>query len=250
VGWEQVLKTPGKSVLDLSVSICEGSYSELAEVTNDSILLQCETISGGATLASTTRILGETSPKTITFHDLISREPSVNTLFREITGNEPNAYPGTVLDTGRALQVRLLSDPVAGIASPEKIRSIFKIAADTEIDLESPDARSYVSYYSYRLPHLEGGNYSQECPIVELPRDRDLRYMIAPWPNSGYLSPLLRCFVEAYMIGMLARYFPSLWMRLIRSQKGDASFPLVRQIIRHLKDDFPGLARSELRRFF
>jgi hypothetical protein len=134
-GWEQVLKTPGKSVLDLTVAVCDGSYSELAEVTKDSILLQCETLDGRATLAPTTRNLGESASKIITFHDLLSREPSVTPLYREITGSEPNAYPGKIIDSGNELQVRLLRDPVVGLWSTDRIRSIFKVSPDQDITI-------------------------------------------------------------------------------------------------------------------
>ena len=72
-------------------------------------------------------------------------------------------------------------------------------------------------------------------------------YFIVPWANGGYLSPLLRCFLEAYFLGMLARYFPSRWMSLLGNRKGDAASPLLREAVRHIEDNFPRLVFAELK---
>jgi hypothetical protein len=53
---------------------------------------------------------------------------------------------------------------------------------------------------------------------------------------------------EAYILGIFSRYYPSLWMHLIRGHRVDAVYPLHRATIQHIKDDFSELVRSELRR--
>ena len=249
-GWEETIKSKDKSVLDLTVAISDGSFSELAKATNNSIIVRYERHDGHLILTPTSPILGESAPGKMTFRDLLSREPELCSLYREIARAAPNAYPGTTIVTGKELIVQLVKEPDGGIDSEEKVKSLFLVPSDVDVTFDPPDPSCPFPHphYSYHLPHASGG-FSSARPIVEHPSNSHRGYIIAPWPNSGYLSPLLRCFVEAYFLGMLARYFPALWMRLIRGQSGDAVVPLLRRTIQHLKDDFPRLARSELRQF-
>jgi hypothetical protein len=138
------------------------------------------------------------------------------------------------------------SGPVVGlVASEEQVKSKFLVPTGIDVTRIGPDSLFPSSSYSYRLPHNSGGVYSSACPISEILGNAHGHLMI-PWPNGGYLSPLLRCFLEAYFLGMLARYFPSRRMALIRGKKGDVALPLLRRTIKHLQDDFPRLAVAEL----
>jgi hypothetical protein len=184
---------------------------------------------------------GESAPKTIRLRDLLSREPRLCRLYQEVAQAEPNAYLGTIIDAGNKLIVCVASDPVVGIVSEQRVKSMFLVPSGIDIVRRPHDLIYPIASYCYRLPHGSGGVYSSACPIAES------GHLIVPWPNAGYLSPLLRCFLEAYILGMLARYFPSRWMALIRNQKGDAALPLLRRTIKHVEDDFPELVLSQLR---
>jgi hypothetical protein len=87
------------------------------------------------------------------------------------------------------------------------------------------------------VPYGEGDDPNLYLPHLEPPEGS--HYLLEPWENGGYLSPLLRYFVISYILGMLVRYFPSKWMYLFSYQKGDAQLPLLRETISNIEFAFP-----------
>jgi len=59
--------------------------------------------------------------------------------------------------------------------------------------------------------------------------------------NSIHLNSLAQYFSLSYFLGMLCRYFPSVWMCLERGGKGDAIYPLMVKSIRLIEEHFPEL---------
>ena len=68
-----------------------------------------------------------------------------------------------------------------------------------------------------------------------------------PLNSSSYFTPLAACYMAAYTLGMLSRYFPTTWMRLGRSERGDAIYPMVIRMLDWIEESFPSMAVDILR---
>jgi hypothetical protein len=244
--WEETLKSGTSDVLALSVTITtEGTFPSLVDATQNTVAMITRTPDDGLVMTPRSPPCGESATNVIKLDDLLSREPQLVNLFQEVTGREPHAFRGSITEAGGELSIRVALDPVVGIKRKEDVRLLFGVPNQIEIVTRPPDPDYRISSLSYRLAHEPGGSYSTLCPLIEYIDQSG--YLIAPWANGGYLTPLIRCFLEAYFLGMLARYFPSRWMSLLGNRKGDAASPLLREAVRHIEDTFPRLVFAELK---
>ena len=60
-------------------------------------------------------------------------------------------------------------------------------------------------------------------------------------------TPLATCYISAYTVGMLSRYFPTTWMSLGRYEKGDAVYPMLIRMLDWVEEAFPSMAVDILR---
>jgi hypothetical protein len=66
-------------------------------------------------------------------------------------------------------------------------------------------------------------------------------FLIAPMPSNNRYSQLCITYMVAFVLGMLARYFPTHWVSLAQSNKGDALWPTMNRAHRIVEDSFPEL---------
>ena len=246
--WRQKF-TQQNALLQLEVKkTTEGTFDALHQATENRLLMQVPAPDGGVTLANVKPPLGESSDNTYTFDDVLSRIPELYNLYFRVTQRQPNFILGEVMgDTTGATTVRFSSDTVAGITSEAELRSRFQLSDDLIVGAGMPGDSFPGPHFVVRLPPHEDGSWSRLCPQVE---QRDpfgfTGKLIAPWPNGGYVSPLLRGFLASFFLGILVRYFPSCWMALIRNEKGDGVVPLLRATMDYVEEEFPRLAYSAL----
>lgn len=70
--------------------------------------------------------------------------------------------------------------------------------------------------------------------------------LVRPFKNGDKIVDIHRMYLEAYILGMLSRYFPSKWMSLVRSEKGDISRSLILAAVSRIERKFPQLLRQHL----
>ena len=60
-------------------------------------------------------------------------------------------------------------------------------------------------------------------------------------PNMGNIgmTELFKLYLVSYCLGMLSRYFPSVWMALLRNERGDFAQPLLVRAVEAIESDFP-----------
>ena len=68
-----------------------------------------------------------------------------------------------------------------------------------------------------------------------------------PLESHLYFTPLAACFVLSFVLGMLCRYFPTTWINIGRSEKGDAFYPLATRLLDWIQDMFPAMVVDVLR---
>jgi hypothetical protein len=64
-------------------------------------------------------------------------------------------------------------------------------------------------------------------------------YLVAPFPNTVVMSTMSLMFGISYILGMLARYFPTVWHQMTSLAKGDAIFPLVQSTVKAIERRYP-----------
>jgi len=72
-------------------------------------------------------------------------------------------------------------------------------------------------------------------------------YIVAPSFDQAVLSETLQLYILSYLLGMLVRYYPSIWMHLLSGGgPGDSAMPVLRSAIDLVRDRFPSLALAGL----
>lgn len=64
-------------------------------------------------------------------------------------------------------------------------------------------------------------------------------FVVSFFANSFDISKPAATYVLSYILGMLARYYPSKWMSLIRNEKGDALMPSLLKSLSYIENKFP-----------
>ena len=70
---------------------------------------------------------------------------------------------------------------------------------------------------------------------------------IADFPNGDKLSEFFKLYLTSFILGTLARYFPSEWMALLSGSPGDFSRPLIFQAIEAIESEFPTELSKQVR---
>jgi YaaC-like Protein len=68
-----------------------------------------------------------------------------------------------------------------------------------------------------------------------------LLFLAAPMPSGNRYSQLCFTYMLSYVLGMLARYFPTHWVSLAQGNKGDALWPMLNQAHTIAEETFPEL---------
>ena len=102
----------------------------------------------------------------------------------------------------------------------------------------------------------ENGHYLVvSCNLENMPflaQSRGLPFigtvvLYSPLESGHYFSPLATCFMLSFTLGMLCRYFPTTWVNLVRSEKGDSVYPLVISLLDWIQDTYPAMIVDILR---
>lgn len=68
-----------------------------------------------------------------------------------------------------------------------------------------------------------------------------------PLESKLYFTPLAACFMLSFVLGMLCRYFPTTWINIARTEKGDAFYPLATRLLDWIEESFPAMVVDVLR---
>ena len=63
--------------------------------------------------------------------------------------------------------------------------------------------------------------------------------LYGPLESKLYVTPLAACFILSFSLGMLCRYFPTTWISIGRTEKGDAFYPLATRLLDWIEETFP-----------
>jgi hypothetical protein len=66
-------------------------------------------------------------------------------------------------------------------------------------------------------------------------------FLVAPMPSGNRYSQLCITYMVGFVLGMLARYYPTHWVSLAQGNKGDALWPTLNRAHRFVEESFPEL---------
>jgi hypothetical protein len=65
-------------------------------------------------------------------------------------------------------------------------------------------------------------------------------------PNYESLCDIGQFYMAAYIVGMMSRYFPTTWISLGRTEKGDVVYPFILKLIKYVQRYFPKIVLDHL----
>ena len=209
--WRKVLASGVEDILDLEIRASAGTFRELASVAwhwNVGKVYQDvhrrETYPDIRNLGAVGFAEGN-SP--VTLGDLVSRSRHTGGDYAAVTG-EPGRLQRVIVQLTEGH--RMLA-----------IRSIDRPPADAMVDLTFPrDAPAPLWVNN------------------DLANDQVSMTLVEDFPNGDRLSEFVKLYLISYVLGMLARYFPSRWMSLMRNDAGSAAQPLLAKAVRAVETRF------------
>ena len=241
--WQGTLKGGIKDVLELQIRSSDGTFSELVEICyNQKTMHKFQ----GPTdrLGSDGHELGvirfASDQSLLSLDDLISRLLQTAGMYEEFTDRPSKMFlgcriashpPGTHFAfpfVGIPSELRKLSDGEGVIiGSSNQIAPGFRQrddAGDTLIFVHQDHAAYQLAKRLFPVSHYGSGEFMS---------------VILDFPNGDRMTEFLKLYMVSYFLGMLSRYFPSVWMALLRNEKGDFAQPLLVRAVEAIETDFP-----------
>ena len=241
--WQGTLRGGIKDVLELKIRSTDGTFSELVEVCNN--LKTMYKFQGPTdTMGSDGHNLGEikfaADQSLLTLGDLISRLSRTAGMYGEITGRPSKMYRGCRIASHPP--GTHFAFPLVGIPSELKILSNGEnviIGSSSQIApgfRQSQDARDTLIFVHQDRPTYE---LAKRLFPVSHYDSGEFMSVILDFPNGDKMTEFFKLYLISYCLGMLSRYFPSVWMALLRNEKGDFAQPLLSRAIEAIESDFP-----------
>ena len=96
--------------------------------------------------------------------------------------------------------------------------------------------------------HDPGAAHQSKFPLFHHnEKSPGLMQGIADFPNGDKLNEFFKLYLTSFILGTLARYFPSEWMALLTGSPGDFSRPLIFQAIEAIESEFPAELSKQVR---
>lgn len=240
IDWRNTLAGGIRSVLDLRIRATDGTFCELMDVCwhlNTLHLFDGPTNS----VVSTGQPLGQvrfaTDGSQLTLEDLVSRLYQTGLAYPDLTGKRPKMYHGARIASHRPgvhlafplLGIpdelkRLADRPNVHVGSSNQIAPGLRQADDAGDCLIFVRGQSAADLADFPVSHYGGTG--------------GFMVVMLDFPNGDKLTEFVKLYLVSYILGMLVRYYPSIWTALLRNEKGDFAQPLLVDAIEAVEDNF------------
>lgn len=240
VDWRGTLSGGIKNVLDLRIRAKRGTFGELVEVC---LLHKTLHMFSGPTseMCSTGQALGEvrfaTDGSELTLDDLISRLLQTGLAYPELTGRTARMFRGARI-ASHPPGVHL-AFPLVGI--PDALRSLedgqnVYVGSSNQVlpGFRQPDDAGDTLIF---VRH-GGESHLDAFPVSHYGGEGDYMVVMLDFANGDKLTEFIKLYLVAYILGMLARYHPSIWTALLRHEKGDFAQPLLADAVEAIEREF------------
>jgi YaaC-like Protein len=234
---------------NLPLKITGGTFGALSKVTSnvERCLIHAVPLSAPPhhplSRAGTTTIR---TPATISMKMVLERLPDLSAIFATTFGSSPKCYQAIIFFLSEDTQTTIsILGTELGLPNADEIRSAFGLPADVPFSTLDRVGLYKVKNISYHINHSSESDLLEKLPPIKCDREGNT-YVIEPLPDGSDLSSLSLLYLIAYSMGMLARYFPSKWLSLLKSNKGDFAFPLLKAATTVVEERFPQLVLQGL----
>ena len=240
VDWQGTLSGGIRNILELRIRANGGTFGELVEVC---LLHKTLHMFSGPTneICSTGQPLGEvrfaTDGSELTLDDLISRLLQTGTAYSDLTDRPARMFRGATI-ASHPPGVHL-AFPLVGI--PEALRSLedgqdVHVGSSNQVSpgFRQPDdvGDTLIFVRGDRESHLS------VFPVSHYGGEGEYMVVTLDFPNGDKLTEFIKLYLLSYILGMLARYHPSIWTALLRNEKGDFAQPLLVDAVEAIEKDF------------
>ena len=237
--WKNVLHRESKEqsidkLAELKLKFVKGTFTDLSQATKNGEQAEF-------TWINTYRIWQENGTTElepgyeITLKEVLARIQDIAHLFTVTFKERSCCYPAIISGSSEQLFVHVSSEhvrrnlelPNMDILSKREICKIFPMFRDAK---QGSDG-------AYRF---RGRESCDDLPPIRNDQQGNA-FLVAPLSNGHVLSSLSFLYLISYATGMLARYYPSQWGRLMHGSKGDWLFPLIKSVLTIVEERFPEL---------
>ena len=244
VGWREILYDTSGDILDLPIKSTTGTFRYIANTVwhghIDTVFY------GGRERRNTvpyTHRLGRVQfakdGSCTSFADLVSRSRYTGGLYGTATNRHRSLLRGSVwmnpVDGLAGIHIRI------DIVDKKDGKWLYEDAKIEGLPLLGPECNPYGAVYPCRG---YGKNIEPDLLPVFHYEDTDQISVCESMPNGDKLSELIKLYLMAYIVGMVARYYPTQWLAVIRgtSKSSDSAMLLcaVTAIERNFVREFAG----------
>ena len=183
----------------------------------------------------------------LTLDDLISRLLPTSGMYEEITGRPKKMFRGCRIASHPP--GTHFAFPLVGIPSELKILADRKNVVVGSSNVVAPGLRQSDSAGdSLIFLHEDFTQYENARKLFPVSHYSSGEYMsvILDFPNGDKMTEFFKLYLVSYCLGMLSRYFPSVWMALLRNEKGDFAQPLLARAVEAMETEFPECVTHQL----
>ncbi len=248
VGWQNAQGSIDQ-LPNLPLKITGGTFGALSKVTGNVERCLIHAVPKDApphhllVRAGTTTIK---TPATISIKMVLERLPDLSTIFATTFGSFSKCYQAIVFFLSEDTQTDVfILETELGLPGEGDIRLATGLPADVPLSTSDEVWPYKVKNIWYRINHSSESELLAKLPPIKSDREGNT-YVAELLPDGLDLSSLSLLYLIAYSMGMLARYYPSKWLSLLNSSKGDFAFPLMKAATTVVENRFPQLVLQEL----
>ncbi len=265
MGWGGNLGGDIAKLADLRIRTTEGTFGNLCSVTGnfDGHRRRRHDFVDGVEIQE---LKYSAIPAGVEFsiRDVLTRVVRLRDVYQTVFGDEPlslfSGIGGEQNQNPDAKYINFLCEERVNLTSEEKFAQLFSIDFNqNEVQFfKSPSCfGSGKDAIQVRILMVGDGRRRICLPVLHQTKQRvgnisiDLAQDVLIWPfaDKYFLSSFGILFLLSYLLGMLGRYFPSVWTDVLSGTvSGDSLYPLLVQSMDVIEMDIPDLVGRELQR--
>ena len=239
MNWRGTLVGGIENMLDLEIKAERGTFLELVESipnAHQAHYFSHQSKSKAVLQHNLSDIKFCTTGELLTLGDLLSRLKQTMHAFQGVTGRDPKWFLTTVTTYAAETHFLLFTKP------PDEV---LKLVDQRSVTIQPmpkgwPNITTPIPQHGLVFRHQAGTAHQSKFPLFhDTESSQSLMHGIADFPNGDKLNEFFKLYLTSFILGTLARYYPSEWMALLSGSPGDFSRPLIFQAIEAIESEFP-----------
>lgn len=232
------------AVLDFAVTVTAGTMTELAAATRGTELSRMyvgpyPAYRNFARVGEASQIAGVS----VSLRDVLKRIPEMAATYEEVAGTRSACYQVIPFKIGESCIDLNVLRTERGPADWSSLREDIGIPAE----LPMTTGLNNVFGQTMHTAHIRTSSAEPQWLFSKLALDSYERsWLIGPTGGDKNWNQITIMFALAYILGMLVRYHPSVWLEINSQSRGDQVLPLLRQARATVEETLPKLILQQL----